>query len=307
MTVSRADHVFVVGLSRSGTTLVRHILNSHSQLAIAPESHYLGHQFPGAGVRAVLRRNFPDVTSDQAASTLVEFLYNGGLEGATRWRTPSRLWQWVQRRVPVDDLRERFLVSDRSERALFSVILAAYAEFKGKPIAGEKTPAHLYHVDTLLAWFPGGRVVQMVRDPRAIFMSELRRRRRSPGAIPYRILAFVPAALDLLLLVQTTTAWRRAVRLAHRNEGRYPDRFRVLRFEDLLADPEHEVRGLARFLGVDYEDSMLDQQVVSMGTRSGDAGFDRGAAERWRSGIPRWADSWFGSTLKTDLKRLGYR
>src|SRR4029079_15481034 len=115
-------------LSRSGTTLVRHILNSHSQLAIAPESHYLGHQFPGAGGRAVLRRNFPDVTSDQAASTLVEFLYNGGLEGATRWRTPSRLWQWVQRRVPVEDLRERFLGSDRSERALFSVILAAYAE-----------------------------------------------------------------------------------------------------------------------------------------------------------------------------------
>ncbi len=80
MTVSSADHVFVVGLSRSGTTLVRHILNSHSKLAIAPESHYLGHQFPGAGVRAVLRRNFPDVTSDAAASTLVEFLYNGGLE-----------------------------------------------------------------------------------------------------------------------------------------------------------------------------------------------------------------------------------
>ena len=60
MTVSSADHVFVVGLSRSGTTLVRHILNSHSKLAIAPESHYLGHQFPGAGVRAVLRQKFPE-------------------------------------------------------------------------------------------------------------------------------------------------------------------------------------------------------------------------------------------------------
>jgi hypothetical protein len=307
MTEGTADHVFVVGLSRSGTTLVRHILNSHSQLAIAPESHYLGHQFPGAGVRAVLRRRFPDRTTPDAASALVNFLYDGGLERATRWRTPSRLWLWVKRRLPADDLRNRFALSDRSERALFSAILAAYAEVKGKPIAGEKTPAHLYHVDTLLSWFPNGRVLHMMRDPRAIFVSDLRRRRRSPGALPYQVLARVPGALDLLLLVQVTVSWRRAAGRARANQARYPDRFRVIRFEDLVADPERTVRAMAGFVGVDYEASMLDQQVVSAGARSGDAGFDRGAAQRWRERIQPWANAWFRATLGSDLRRLGYR
>jgi len=306
MTGATADHIFIVGVSRSGTTLVRHVLNSHSQLAIAPESHYLGHQFPGAGVEAVLRQRFPNRATPAEASALVDFLYDGGLERATRWRSPSRLWQWVKRRLPADELRERFLASDRSERALFSAILAAYAGRKGKPISGEKTPAHLYHVDTLLSWFPNGRVVHMMRDPRAIFVSDLRRRRRSPGAVPYQALARIPGALDVLLLGQVTLAWSRAARCARANQRRYPDRFHVVRFEDLVADPEATIRQLAQFVGVDYEAMMLDQEVVSQGARSGDPGFDRDAADRWRTAIPHWADTWFRTALGTDLRRMGY-
>ncbi len=301
-----AESIFVVGLSRSGTTLLRNILNQHDAVAIAPENHFLGHLLSREGVRHKLRR-FGDLSDDERLRRMIAFLYDGGLQRATTWREPSRFWAWLVKRVPPEELRTRLEPTDRSEGAIFGAMLDAYAERKGKRIRGEKTPAHLRHVPTLLAWYPGARVVHMMRDPRGIFVSELRRRRAARGGFPYRLLGLAPPLLTAFVLLETTVIWAEGAWRAGRYRRAYPDRYRMVRFEDLVGQPEEELQALCGWLGIDFQPAMLEQRVVSVGALLGERGIDHEAATRWRAMIPDWADRWFRTLLGRRLRALGYR
>jgi hypothetical protein len=301
-----AEYVFIVGVSRSGTTLIKNILNASSTVGIATENHYLGHLVPGEGARHVFRR-FGDLSEDRNVERLVDFVYAGGMATASRLRGMSRQWRWTVRNVARDEFLRRILASDRSERAIFSVLLDVYAEKKGKQIKGEKTPAHVRYVDTLFRWYPSARLIHMIRDPRGIYVSELRRRTQTPETLPYRLLGRVPPLLAGAVLLETTFVWAESIWRLRRNRRRYGPNYLGVRFEDLVADPQREVRRVCAFVGIPFEPAMLEQDVVSWGQRLGQRGIDRGAAERWRDSIGPLPDRWLRFWFRSRLRALGYR
>jgi hypothetical protein len=300
------EAIFIVGVSRSGTTLTRRILDRHSRIGIATENHYLGHLLAWEGARHYFRR-VGDLRDDAAVRRLVELIYSGELQRRSRLRELSPYWRWLTERVPRADLEARLLASDRTERGVFAALLRLYADRRGKAVMGEKTPAHLAYAETLLAWFPDGRLVHCLRDPRAIYVSELRRRTEDPASVPYRQLVRVPPLLAAFVLLQVTWAWTAAVHRHRTLRRRYPDRYRVLRFEALVAEPAATLSDLCTFLGVALEPRMLEQKVTSRGANVGQAGFDAGAADRWRSAISHRARWTIERLLGARLREMGYR
>ncbi len=297
--------IFIVGVSRSGTTLMRRILDKHSRIGIATENHYLGHLLAWEGARHYFRR-LGDLQDDDNVHALVEHIYSGQMQRRSRLRDLSPYWRWLTERVPPADIEARLLASDRTERGVFEAFLRIYADRRGKAIMGEKTPAHLAYVETLLDWFPDGRVIHCMRDPRAVYVSELRRRREHAVGFPYRQLAVTPALLEGFVLWQVVWAWAAAVHRHRALSRRYPDHYRLLRFEDLVAAPDATLDGLCEFLGVVPEPRMLEQKVTSKGARVGEAGIDQGAAERWRSSISPGAGSAIERLLGRRLREMGY-
>ena len=158
----------------------------------------------------------------------------------------------------------------------------------------------------MLEWYPGARVIHMMRDPRAIFVSEVRRRRTTHVGGLYGILRFVPPLLTAFVLIETTVIWAEGAWRAARYRRAHAGRYRMVRFEDLVRNPEQELRRLCDWLGVDFQAAMLDQRVVSVGARLGEQGIDGEAATRWRRAIPGWADRWFRVVLGQRLRALGY-
>jgi hypothetical protein len=299
------QYIFIVGVSRSGTTLMRRTLNSSDEIAIASENHFLGHVIASEGVRHRLRQ-FGDLSDDANVRRLVDYLYSDAFKSSSKYRDMSTLWRWLTRRVPREELLGRLLESDRSERALFRAILQLYAEHKGKRVMGEKTPAHVRYVPTLMEWFPEGRVIHMLRDPRGIFVSELRRRSKQALSTPYKQLRRFKLAFKLFILLQITVLWYESVYRYRRSKRQFPNNYYLLRFEDLVRDPEMHIRQVCEFAGVEYQDNMLKQEVVSKGFQEGQVGFDARAAERWRDHIDAWIDRWFRFWFRGALREFGY-
>lgn len=299
------EAIFIVGVSRSGTTLMRRILDKHSRIGIATENHYLGHLLAWEGARYYFRR-LGDLREDAQVRALVELIYSGELQRRSRLRELSPYWRWLTGKVPAVDMEAYLLASDRTERGIFEAFLRIYADRRGKAVMGEKTPAHLDYVETLLEWFPDGRVVHCMRDPRAIYVSELRRRREGASGFPYRQLVTVPALLERFVLLQVAWVWARAVHRHRTLRRRYPERYRLVRFEDLVAAPDQTLAGLCAFLGVEPEPRMLEQKVTSKGAHVGEAGFDAGAAQRWRQRIGVSAKGALQSLLGGRLEEMGY-
>jgi hypothetical protein len=146
----------------------------------------------------------------------------------------------------------------------------------------------------------------MIRDPRAVYRSELKRRIARPESFPYRLLVRVPALMRGFILLEVVWAWADAVARHRALSRRHPESYRLVRFEDLVRDPETTIDRLCEFLGVEPEPAMLAQKVVSVGDRLGDSGFDAGAAERWRASITDGEARWLRWLLGRRIEELGY-
>jgi hypothetical protein len=300
-----SGYIFIVGLSRSGTTLMRNILNQSDWIAISRENHFLGHLIGAEGMRQKFHK-FGDLSNDENVHKLVDYLYSGGSERSSWLRRASSHWRWITRRVDRQEFTQKLLETDRSERAFFILLMQLFAEKKGKPIMGEKTPAHFRYVETLLNWFPEAKIIHMMRDPRGIFISEWRRRQKEAQSFPYRQLKQLPTLMKLVILLQTTMTWREGARRCLENQKKYPLNYYTQRFEDLVRDPETQVKELCAFIGVPFQPSMLEQTVVSMGFQEKQTGFDAGAAERWKKHITPGIEAWFRFWLRGDMEKVGY-
>jgi hypothetical protein len=302
-----AEAVFVVGASRSGTTLMRNLLERSDQLALARETHFLGHLVAREGARYYFRK-VGDPRHDETLRRIVELIYSGDFQRRSRWREVSPFWRWLVKNVPREEMQRRLLAlpaDERTERGMMAAFLRVYADTLGRPIMGEKTPAHLAYVDTLLEWFPSGRVIHIIRDPRAVFVSDLRRRRARLRR-PYSWFAHIPLLLPALLALQTTLVWRDAARRHFDYVARYPDRYRLVRFEDVVRQPMETLPGVFAFLGVPMPPDPTAVRVYSRGYQVGKPGLDAEAADRWRQDIGAVSASWLSFALGGWMRRLGY-
>jgi hypothetical protein len=148
---------------------------------------------------------------------------------------------------------------------LLHAVASTYAARSGASTWGEKTPDHLPHVPTIAAEFPDARFISIVRDPRDVCLS-LRR---------------MPWSHDTLF--ESAGKWRRYAELSARFRDVFPDRFREIRYEDLLDRPESVLRHLLEWIGAPFDRAVLNFHE----TQEGPADADR---EPWKEKTHRPID-----------------
>lgn len=233
----RPSPFFLVGVDRSGTTLLRTMLNRHRNLAIPPESHFI----PRLWRRR--RRYGHEGRIERTERFLAD------LAAETRYRS----WE-----LPLDDVRRELV---RMAAPTFSEAIAAiyrvYTAGQGKTRWGDKTPGYAECIPLLGRLFPQARFVHLIRDGRDVALSMLDREQVSKyrtGKEPLHRHAATPAFF-----------WSRRIRIAHRAaKDLGVTRYLEIRYEDLLEDPEGQLRRLCLFLGEEFDPAVLTHHPTAL-------------------------------------------
>ncbi len=137
-------------------------------------------------------------------------------------------------------LRAEFETGPRTYGRLYGLLQEQVATRRGKPRWGDKSLNTERYTDRLFEDYPRARILHMMRDPRDRLASVLARWKTRRGAVGVG-----------------TAAWLWSARMASRNVVRHPERYRIVRYESLVRDPEAELHAICAFIGEPYDPSML--------------------------------------------------
>lgn len=235
---------------RSGTTLLRSLLNNHPDLAIPAETDFVLPLW-----RARVRHG--DLRRESNRRELAHWIFHTEGHGGRRIRAKGLAEQDVTR----DEAIERVVTAGTTLGSLLAACFAMYANSHGKQRWGDKRPAYAGHVGTLMRLFPDAQFINVVRDPRGAAASLIslgwHRRREATAA----------AAATWAMSVHRVDQAAKRLR---------PDQLMDVRYEDLVADPEATLARICTFASLPGGPA-IDQMLSA----------DRGGRERFREG---WHD-----------------
>ena len=211
---------FVVGVGRSGTTLLRLMLDAHPGMAMPPETHFFD-SFIGASGR-------------------LRF----GPEQAQVAITGDEHRRWNDFGMTEDELLDRFeAIQPFNSADALRAFYGLYSEKQGKQRWGDKTPNYVKTMRRIQRVLPEARFIHVIRDGRDVTVSNNRRIVERGHRTP------PPAGLSAL-------RWRRRIDTA-RADSEHLGQYLEIRYEDLVSDTEPTLRKVCEFIELDFDPVML--------------------------------------------------
>ncbi|WP_228282152.1 sulfotransferase [Rubrobacter tropicus] len=288
----RAPTPFIVGAGRSGTTLLRLMLDAHPDLAIPPETHFI-----------------PEVS--RACGKALD---NSGDPRRVFLETVTAHRRWEDFKLEKRLLAERIAAIEpfdlgQALRAFYGL----YAQRFGKPRWGDKTPPYVRNMGLVGGLLPEARFLHVIRDGRDVALSSMG-------------LWFGPGSVE-----EAARRWQSAIRESRRQAEDLPHYLEV-HYEDLVTDTEATLKGVCDFVDLPWNPIMLEyhetaqkrmdemrrdvtlpdgETVVSGEQRTGIHALTNRPPQsdrigRWKTGMAEGDRETFEGIAGETLKDLGY-
>ena len=189
----------------------------------------------------------------------------------------------IQRLEPdVARLKADFAGGEPSYARLFQLLQEQNMERLGKRRWGDKSLGAEHHADEILTAFSQAVMIHVMRDPRDRYASQATHRSAGRGGVG-----------------SGTAAWLASARRARRNRARYPERYRVVRYEDLVRDPVTVLNSVCELAEVDYSPAMLSMDGAERSIHSESVG-------RYRTDITTGEIRFMERVAGAEMRRWGY-
>lgn len=225
---------FIVGMGRSGTTLLTNMLNSNPEIIASPENEFILHSY-----QPFLDKDFSDPLVAEAFIKMFDQNFNKVIS----------VWK------PQKELKEDILKLD--EKTFSNVCKLSYLNYplsnKSKESIKyviDKNPSYSLHIDTLKNIFPEAKFIVIVRDYRDNILS---RKKYSDENVPVHKLA---------------ADWNFYYDRIFKTLKRLNIAYHLIRYEDLANDPVNSLKELCNYIDIKYSEQMLSFQDLSKELKS---------------------------------------
>ncbi|MDD5669424.1 MAG: sulfotransferase [Candidatus Omnitrophica bacterium] len=227
------DPFFIIGTERSGTNLLRLILNAHSGIAIPHPPHIMKNFFS-------LEPLYGDLSVDTRFKRLISDVVK---------MVELHPYPWE---VSIDRERIFYEAKQRDLINIFFAIYEQYRESTGKRRWGCKSTFMVYHVALIRHYYPRAQFIFMVRDGRDVAASARK------------------TIFNRYNVYYTANLWKKEQQLGiswlRRLSG---DNICLVKYEDILSRPTETVQSLCSFLHEPYEENMLNFFSTQEARKSG--------------------------------------
>jgi hypothetical protein len=266
----KAGMIFVVGNSRSGTTMLGRMLGRNSEVFSFPELHLFGPHISHGKEEIIL--------SKEEISNAFCWLLDVSRNGFHYERNLSKY---------IDEATEIIRNTNTKDFTAWDVY-RTYVLYEtnrhDKLIPCEDLPGNIFKLEQILRRFKDAKIIHIVRDPRDVVLSQKNRhkRRRMGGHYVSKKEALRVWANYHPLVI--SRLWKNAVGGALKIQD---PRILTIQFEELLSDPEQTLKNICTHLGLNFEEEMLKIPQVGSSVQKDDPsklGVDAGRSGAWHKG-----------------------
>ncbi|MEZ4774703.1 MAG: sulfotransferase [Bacteroidia bacterium] len=263
--------LFISGMPRSGTKLLRDLVNNHSKISIPThESHLIPWMIRNFGI---------DFDLNQTQN----------LERAVAaFRTTKFFGNYPEKAEKINAEHIRNFSPNITWRVFFEYLFRLTApEKSGDFIWGDKTPGYILHYDLLRRIFPDAKFVHIIRDPRDYALSV----KNAWGRSMYR----------------AAHRWNETMH-SIRQKAAQGGEYLEIRYEDLLENPSKILSQICTFAGVSYEEGMdqLQRVTENLGEAKGQKTIMSGNKNKFLERIPQKKLKRIEELVCTEAEKLSY-
>lgn len=261
--------IFIVGNSRSGTTLVSRILGNSPSVFTFEELHFFEELWSPSS-------ELDHMSEEEAIELIAQLL----CIQRNCYLTQTKPEEYAQEAQEVIHK----LQQTESPSFLFAAFLQYESNLNGKQRPCEQTPRNVLYIHEICEIYPEARIINIIRDPRDVLLSQKKKWKRFVNSkrIPKREVLrawmnYHPFTISKL--------WNANILAAER----FVENKQVLfiRFEDLLEDPEQTVQRICDFVDIDFDTHLLDVPQVGSSSEPDQPnrkGINKSRVEGWRKG-----------------------
>ncbi len=288
--------IFIVGNSRSGTTMLGRIFNNHPKVHTFNELHYFDAIAPADKYVAG-----EELSGEKATAVLSKLLRNerDGMYSKNGDEIYAKDAQLILKSLDRVDYKN-----------IFSSFINYETRLNGKTIACKQTPYYLSYLPEIIDNMENVYFIYLVRDPRAVALSQKNRwRRNSLSGSNHPIFKEVLRSWANYHPYLTSKIWASCE--GKSNKYTHMANFQKIRYEDLVDKPEAILASLCAWLDVEFKPTMVEIPFVGSSIRSDQSqntGTDKSRISAWKNsgGLSATEISTIQNVAKHKMKSLGY-